>query len=146
MQWINSKKRELLCELVFEKLQASAFFTIKSPVLTCFAHGRSTGLVLDSGKIHTTSVAVHEGFCLIPTAVKSPLAGDFVTTESRRELEKLRIDLTPQYLIKAKEAVDSDQPPKWTKKTNIAKATASFHDLKVGNELPYLFSFCYFLC
>lgn len=117
--------------MVFEKFKASAFFTIKSPVLTCFAHGKSTGLVLDSGKIHTSAVAVHEGFCLQPTHVRSPLGGDFVTGECRKELEKLRIDLTPQYLVKTKEAVELDQPPKWTKKTPTAKATSSFHELKV---------------
>jgi actin-related protein len=117
--------------LVFEKLKASAFFTIKSPVLTCFAHGKSTGLVLDSGKIHTSTVAVHEGFCLQPTHVRSPLGGDFITTECRRELEKLKVDLTPQYLVKSKEAVELDQLPKWTRKNNLPKATTSFHEMKV---------------
>ena len=131
LQWNTSKKREQLCELVFEKFKSSAFFTVKSPVLTCFAHGKSSGLVLDSGKTHTTAVAVHEGFCLVPTgAARSLLGGDFVTNECRKELDRLRVDLTPQYMVKTKEGVDLEQPPKYTKKTNLPQVTASFHNWK----------------
>lgn len=117
--------------MVFEKFEASAFYTVKSPVLTCFAHGKSSGIVLDSGKIHTTAVAVHDGYCLTPTAVRSPLGGEFIGLECRKELERLKIDITPQYLIKGKEAVDLDQSPKWAKKANLPKISHSFNEMKV---------------
>ncbi|XP_055345439.1 actin-like protein 6B [Paramacrobiotus metropolitanus] len=129
--WITKNKREQLCELMFEKFKASAFYTVKSPVLTCFAHGKSSGLVLDSGKIHTTACAVHEGFCLVPTMVRSPLAGDFISNECRRELERMKIDLTPQYMIKSKDNVELEQPPKYLKKIALPKASTAFHESKV---------------
>lgn len=33
-------------------------------VLTSFANGRSTGLILDSGATHTTAIPVHDGYVL----------------------------------------------------------------------------------
>ena len=37
-------------------IRAKAFFIVKSPVLTAFANGRASGLIVDSGATHTTAV------------------------------------------------------------------------------------------
>lgn len=49
---------------MFEKYHIPAFFLCKNAVLSAFAHGRSTGLVLDSGATHTSAVPVHDGYVL----------------------------------------------------------------------------------
>ena len=41
--WNTRNRREQLCELAFESLNAPAFFLCKSPVLSTFANGRSSG-------------------------------------------------------------------------------------------------------
>lgn len=53
-----------LTEFMFEKLQMPAIFICKDSVLTSFACGRSTALVLDSGFKTTTATPVHDGYAL----------------------------------------------------------------------------------
>lgn len=67
-----------------------------------FANGRYTGLVLDSGATHTTAVPVYDGYVLQQAIVKSPLAGDFVSIESKKLMEESNINVVPPYLIASK--------------------------------------------
>ncbi|XP_028821288.1 actin-like protein 6B [Denticeps clupeoides] len=62
--WNSRLKREKLTELMFEHYNIPAFFLCKTAVLTAFANGRATGLVLDSGATHTTAIPVHDGYVL----------------------------------------------------------------------------------
>ena len=64
--WNKKDRRELLCELMFEKYNVPAFFLVKNAVLSAFANGRSTALVVDSGSTHTSAVPVHDGKSLPP--------------------------------------------------------------------------------
>ena len=59
--WNKKDRREQLCELMFEKYNVPAFFLVKNAVLSAFANGRSTALVVDSGSTHTSAVPVHDG-------------------------------------------------------------------------------------
>ena len=54
---------------MFEKYNVPAFFLVKNAVLSAFANGRSTGLVLDSGASHTSAIPVHEGYVLQQVSV-----------------------------------------------------------------------------
>ena len=60
----NKEQRQTICEIIFEKLQLPAFFVCKAAVLSCFASGRSTSLILDSGASSTYTVPVHDGYAL----------------------------------------------------------------------------------
>lgn len=48
--WNQRAKREKMTELMFEKYNVPAFFLVKNAVLSAFANGRATALILDSGK------------------------------------------------------------------------------------------------
>ena len=97
--WNQKHRREKLTELMFEKYKVPAFFLVKSAVLTSFANGRSTGLVLDSGATHTSAVPVHDGYVLQHGIVKSPLAGDFMTVQCKQFLEDQGVELVAPYQI-----------------------------------------------
>ena len=84
---------------MFEKYNVPAFFLIKNAVLSAFANGRSTGIVLDSGASHTTAVPIHEGYVLSQAIVKSPLAGDFMTTQCRQLLQDKGVEIIPSYMV-----------------------------------------------
>lgn len=58
--WNTRAKREKLTEL-FEHFNIPVFFLCKTAVLTAFANGHSTGLILDNGTTHTTAIPVHDG-------------------------------------------------------------------------------------
>lgn len=128
-------KREKLAEVMFEKYNIPAFFVCKSPVLSAFASGRSTGVVLDSGATHTTATPVHDGYVLQKTVVRSPLGGDFVLMQCRELLKSLDIEVVPQYMVKSKEEVTAEGIKKWEKKANIPQVTESWHKYMVNQVL-----------
>ncbi|XP_076842278.1 actin-like protein 6B isoform X2 [Brachyhypopomus gauderio] len=125
--WNSRAKREKLTELMFEHYNIPAFFLCKTAVLTAFANGRATGLVLDSGATHTTAIPVHDGYVLQQGIVKSPLAGDFITMQCREMFQEMSVDITPPYMIASKEGVREGAPPVWTKKDKIPSVTKSWH-------------------
>ncbi|CAB3981102.1 actin 6A [Paramuricea clavata] len=125
--WNVRPKREKLTELMFEKYDIPAFFLCKDAVLTSFAHGRYTGLVIHSGSNLTSAVPVHDGYVLQNAIVKSPLAGDFISAQCRNFLEEKNCEVVPPYLIASKEAVKDGDPPIFTKK-NFSNITKSYHN------------------
>lgn len=58
----NSRKpRERMTELLFEKFETPAVYLARSAVLSAYANGRTTGLVLDIGYSGTSAVPVEDG-------------------------------------------------------------------------------------
>ena len=129
LQWNSRTKREKLTEVMFETYDVPAFFLCKNAVLTAFANGRSTGLVIDSGASLTSAVPVHDGYVLQQAIVKSPLAGDFVTAQCRQLFEEMNVEIVPPYLIASKEASREGGPAVFTKKN--VQVSKSFHNLMV---------------
>ncbi|XP_073731764.1 actin-like protein 6B isoform X2 [Misgurnus anguillicaudatus] len=125
--WNSWAKREKLTELIFEHYNIPAFFLCKTAVLTAFANGRATGLILDSGATHTTAIPVHDGYVLQQGIVKSPLAGDFITMQCRELFQEMNIDTVPPYMIASKEPVREGAPPVWIKKDKLPPVTKSWH-------------------
>uniref|UniRef100_A0A2K6GV10 Actin like 6A n=1 Tax=Propithecus coquereli TaxID=379532 RepID=A0A2K6GV10_PROCO len=126
--WNTRAKREKLTELMFEHYNIPAFFLCKTAVLTAFANGRSTGLILDSGATHTTAIPVHDGYVLQQGIVKSPLAGDFITMQCRELFQEMNIELIPPYMIASKEAVREGSPANWKRKEKLPQVTRSWHN------------------
>lgn len=117
---INQRfKREKLCEIMFEKFQIPAFYLAKNAVLSSFAQGKATALILDCGATHTTAIPVHEGMVLQKAVVQSPLGGDFILSQLKQLLERQNHEIVPHYMIKSREIVGSNEPPRWTMKSNL---------------------------
>ncbi|XP_034532411.1 actin-like protein 6A isoform X1 [Notolabrus celidotus] len=136
--WNTRAKREKLTELMFEHYNIPAFFLCKSAVLSAFANGRSTGLVLDSGATHTTAIPVHDGYVLQQGIVKSPLAGDFMSMQCRELFQELSVEIIPPYMIASKrrhdvclssqDGVREGSPASWKKKEKLPQVTRSWHN------------------
>lgn len=84
---------------MFEHYNIPAFFLCKSAVITAFANGHSTGLILDSGGTLTTTIPVLHGYVLQQGIVKSSLAGDFITMQCRELFQEMIIELILPYMI-----------------------------------------------
>lgn len=98
--------REKMTELMFEKFQVPALFVSKSAVLTSFASGKASSLVLDSGGGTTSAVPVHDGYVLTKNIVKSSLGGEFLTNEyANLLLNQRKIEIRPHYLIKTRKEI-----------------------------------------
>uniref|UniRef100_A0A8D3DIB5 Actin-like 6A n=1 Tax=Scophthalmus maximus TaxID=52904 RepID=A0A8D3DIB5_SCOMX len=115
-------------KLMFEHYNIPAFFLCKSAVLSAFANGRSTGLVLDSGATHTTAIPVHDGYVLQQGIVKSPLAGDFMSMQCRELFQELNNEIIPPYMIASKDGVREGAQPSWKKKEKLPQVTRSWHN------------------
>ncbi|KAH1257654.1 Actin-related protein 4 [Glycine max] len=63
----SQQQRERTAELMFEKYKAPALFLAKNAVLTSFASGRATSLVVDGGGGSITVAPVHDGYVLQKT-------------------------------------------------------------------------------
>ncbi|EPB67998.1 Actin [Ancylostoma ceylanicum] len=114
--WNDKAKRERLTELMFEKYNIPAFFLCKNAVLTAFANGRTSGLVVDSGATHTSAVPVYDGYAVTHAVVRSPIGGDVISEQLQYMLDEQNIE----------EEVNENEAPRWTKKKNLPEVTESY--------------------
>ncbi|RUP45132.1 actin-domain-containing protein [Jimgerdemannia flammicorona] len=109
--WNVRENREKMAELAFEKYGFPAFYLAKDAVMTAFAAGRATALVLDSGGGMTSAVPVYDGYVLKKGILRQPLGGDFISEQIAEQFKRdFNIIITPQYLVEKKNFVDVGQP------------------------------------
>ncbi|GMH38536.1 hypothetical protein BSKO_06420 [Bryopsis sp. KO-2023] len=92
--------REKLVELAFEKYNPPAVFLARNAVLSSFATGRQTSLLVDSGYKGTTVAAVHDGYVLLKSVTWTPLGGALLTECMRRCVDPDATLMKPRYAFK----------------------------------------------
>lgn len=75
-----SSNREKAAEVLFEGMNVPALFVGVQAILSLYASGRTTGVVLDCGDGVTHVVPVYEGFAVPHAIVRMDLAGRHVTS------------------------------------------------------------------
>ncbi|KAJ1962488.1 centractin- actin- protein of the dynactin complex [Dipsacomyces acuminosporus] len=83
-----SSNREQAAQIFFETFNVPAFYTSIQAVLSLYASGRTTGIVLDSGDGVTHAVPVFEGFALSHAIRRVDIAGRDVTEYLQVLLQK----------------------------------------------------------
>ncbi|XP_006440935.2 actin-related protein 4 [Citrus clementina] len=89
----TQQQRERTAELIFEKYNVPALFLAKNAVLTSFALGRATSLVVDCGGGSTTVAPVHDGYVLQKGVTTSPIGGEILTNCLMKSLESKESEL-----------------------------------------------------
>jgi len=127
--------RSQLIERAFEFYKPPGFFVAKEATLTCYASGRATSLVVDSGSQATTVCAVHDGYVLQNSIITSPVAGDSMTQALYYNLaNKHRVALRPSYSFKKKK-VQTGNRSSWNVTNNELDHNESFHSYQVARML-----------
>ncbi|CAD6885973.1 unnamed protein product, partial [Tilletia caries] len=139
--------REALTELVFEQLQAPAYYLANQTVLSAFASGKGTALILDIGASHATATPVLDGFVLRKGIHRQPIGGSAITRalqwsisqpsalpNSPRLSPHHAIDIIPPYLIKSKTAVEAGSAPNYLLRQDRLSAShpsyRAYHDFR----------------
>ena len=86
---MNPKRnREKIIEMMFEKFKVPSTYISIQAILSLYASGRTTGLVLDSGDGVTHAVPVFEGYCVPKAIVRLDLAGRNLTNHLKDTLSE----------------------------------------------------------
>ncbi|RXM94157.1 Beta-centractin [Acipenser ruthenus] len=83
-----SKNRERAAEVFFETFNVPALFISMQAVLSLYATGRTTGVVLDAGDGVTHAVPIYEGFAMPHSIMRVDIAGRDVSRYLRLLLRK----------------------------------------------------------
>lgn len=87
--------REKVTEFMFESLNVFELYLANTSVMSLFATGRTTGIVVESGLSETQVVPIYEGFALPHATLKLSVGGEQVTNFLIENLKQRKNELPP---------------------------------------------------
>ncbi|KAB5593410.1 Actin-related protein Arp4p [Ceratobasidium theobromae] len=129
--WNTQANRERMAEILFEEFNAPAFYIANNGVLSAFAAGKGTALVIDIGKSVASVVPVSDGFVLRKGIAQSPLPPLAQTTaftilaNGNPNIGRPGAALTPHQLIASKQPVDINVLPNFIPRADRQKGTTA---------------------
>lgn len=122
--WNTQKHREKIAEIAFDKFKVPGFYIANDSVLSAFAAGKSTALIIDIGAESTSVTPIVDGFVLRKGVVRNNIGGTQVTNNYINNLDpnqkhNLHANLIPHQLIESKTTVEPGQNPHFTMRTDV---------------------------
>ncbi|KAF8820860.1 actin like protein ALP2a [Cardiosporidium cionae] len=92
--------RQKMTEIMFEKFDSPAMYLAKRAMLSTFAMGRSSGLIVDIGAGVLSIAPILDGYVRGAQALEYPVAGDMLDMQFSHILAEHSIPLHPTYAVK----------------------------------------------
>ncbi|KAF8322030.1 brg1-associated factor b [Clavulina sp. PMI_390] len=129
--WNTPENRQRMAQIMFEEFKVPAFYISNNAVLSSFAAGKGTSLVIDIGKSTASVVPISDGFVLrkgisrgtLPRIVQRT-AARILANPATGPVARPPVDLTPHQLIASKKTVEPGVPPEFTLRENRKAQTA----------------------
>ena len=90
----NRKNRQQTAEIFFETFNVPAIHFTPPSILSLYASGRTTGVVLDIGEGTCHAIPVYEGLAVHHSTVRSNVAGRMVTQHLQHKLRESGVYFT----------------------------------------------------
>ncbi|KAG8977805.1 NuA4 histone acetyltransferase subunit, partial [Tulasnella sp. 427] len=138
--WNTAANRERMAEIMFEEFQVPAFYIANNPVLSAFAAGKGTALIIDIGKSQASVTPVVDGFVLrkgiAHSSIPALVQNSAHTILAHGDATRPPIDLLPYHLIEKKQTVEQNQLPRFVARDDrIASTTTSWRNWAVQREV-----------
>jgi len=127
--------RERMVSTMFEQHSTPAVFIAKNAVLSAFASGRSTALVLKSGSSQTLAVPIHEGYVLLKNVIRLPVSGNSLNALAARRLEEQGVSLRPHSFLSKKETSAGKFAVQQLNMGEFKESYQAFHAGQLLNDL-----------
>lgn len=132
----NHHDRDSIIQLAFEEYSVPAFFTVKKSILSLFASGRTTGLVLESGANITQIVPVSEGYVLYKSLMTSHVGGDTITKNIIDYIEQNRgRELLPHFYYQYSTEQEGQRTSTPKQIGHVDPSVLEFHKKRFVQEL-----------
>lgn len=135
--WTSARSREKCIEIAMENWGCPAFWLARNTVLAAYGAGKATALVVDVGAASASIAAVHDGAILKKSVQRSPLAGNWLSSQVRALFDTMepKVELIPHYMIAGKTQVDAGAPAQATFRTYKPAPSESFKTLQEDRVL-----------
>jgi actin-like protein 6A len=136
----NQNDKDSIIQLAFEEFEVPAYFTIKKSILSLFASGRTTGLVLESGANLTQVVPVSEGYILYKSMATSHIGGDTVTQHLINHIEENRgKELLPSFNYQYSSENEGQRNVNLKDIGHVDPSVLDFHKKRFSQEMKELY-------
>lgn len=135
--WNSRESREKLTELAFETLGSPAFYLANRSVLSSFAAGKPSSLVIDVGSTNVSTIPIVDGFILRKGIYRHNNGGEAINRALLYSLHHGRgatfAGVTPQYVIKSRSSVDPGTPANVVlRQERVQGASSSFRSYHIN--------------
>lgn len=134
--------RQQMTEILFEYMDAPAVFLARDAVLSCYACGRTTGVVVDVGHLGSTVTPVFDGFVEQQGIIRSPIGAAAMDEHVLQRLDKHVVanlgrgkECMPLYQVRSKDK--NKRADVFHRLTRLNVATAAREELALTADIGY---------